>query len=106
MIVSNKASQLWRQIPADIPARLQDVLQRHPKATIFFRADDVAIASIKQNRLLDIFARFDTPLCAAMVPAWMTPEPSVCTSPSPKMVLATAPNTATPTALPSARANM
>ena len=74
MIVSNKASLLWRQIPADIPARLQDVLNRHPRATIFFRADDVAIASIKQHRLLDIFARLDTPLCAAMVPAWMTPR--------------------------------
>ena len=72
MIVSNKASLLWRQLPADLHTRMEDILRRHPGATVFFRADDVAIPSIKQDRLLGIFARHDAPLCAALVPAWMT----------------------------------
>jgi hypothetical protein len=70
MIVSNKVSPLWLHVPADIDGRIAEILDRHPVATIFFRADDVAIPSAKQNHLLELFARHDTPLCAAIVPAW------------------------------------
>jgi hypothetical protein len=71
MIVSNKVSPLWLHVPADIDGRIAEILDRHPAATIFFRADDVAIPSAKQDQLLQLFARQDTPLCAAIVPAWL-----------------------------------
>ncbi len=70
MIVSNKVSPLWLHIPADIDRRIEEILDRHPAVRVFFRADDVAIPSAKQDLLLELFARHDTPLCAAIVPAW------------------------------------
>ena len=71
MIVSNKASLLWQHIPAGISERVTEILNRHSGATVFFRADDIAIPSARQNRLLELFARHDAPLCAAIVPAWL-----------------------------------
>ncbi len=70
MIVSNKVSPLWLDVPADIDGRVAKILDRYSAAKVFFRADDVAIPSAKQNLLLQLFARHDTPLCAAIVPAW------------------------------------
>ena len=72
MIVSNKVSPLWLSVPADIDNRVAAILERHPEATIFFRADDVAIPSAKQDQLIDLFVRNDAPLCAAIVPAWFS----------------------------------
>ena len=71
MIVSNKVSVLWQHVPADIFLRVEEILDAHPRTTVFFRADDVAIPSVKQNRLLELFVRNDAPLCAALVPAWI-----------------------------------
>lgn len=72
MIVSNTVSPLWQEVPMDIGGRVTAILERHPAATVFFRADDVAIPSTKQDLLLDLFARNDSPLCAAIVPAWFS----------------------------------
>jgi hypothetical protein len=71
MIVSHTASPLWQQVPKDVFTRLRDILDHHPAATVFFRADDVAIPSIRQDRLLELFTRRNVPLCAAIIPAWM-----------------------------------
>ena len=71
MIVSNKVSLLWQHRPAGISERVTEILNRRSGATVFFRADDIAIPSAKQNRLLELFARYDAPLCAAIVPAWI-----------------------------------
>jgi peptidoglycan/xylan/chitin deacetylase (PgdA/CDA1 family) len=71
MIVSNKVSLLWQHIPADISERVTEILNRHSGATVFFRADDIAIPSARQNRLLELFAQHNAPLCAAIVPAWI-----------------------------------
>jgi peptidoglycan/xylan/chitin deacetylase (PgdA/CDA1 family) len=40
---------------------------------VFFRADDIAIPSRGQDRLLQLFMRHQVPLCAAIVPTWITP---------------------------------
>lgn len=72
MIVSNQASLLWQEIPADIFERITGLLNDHPTATIFFRADDVAIPSAKQTRLLQTFINNNIPLCPAVVPAWIS----------------------------------
>lgn len=70
MIVSTKVSSLWLDVPTDIGDKVAAILDRYPAATVFFRADDIAVPSIKQNQLLELFARHDTPLGAAIVPAW------------------------------------
>jgi hypothetical protein len=49
MIVSNKAALLWQHSPADISNRLTDILNRHSGATVFFRADDIAIPSASRT---------------------------------------------------------
>src|SRR5262245_16919809 len=51
-------------------------------------------------------ATTSTPVNTAAEPDLMAAAPTECTSPGPKIELAIAPNTATPTALPSERANM
>lgn len=71
MIVSNKVSALWLDVPANILDRLGESLGRRRQVTVFFRADDVAIPSAKQDRLLELFVRHDAPLCPASVPAWL-----------------------------------
>jgi peptidoglycan/xylan/chitin deacetylase (PgdA/CDA1 family) len=74
MIVSHTPSLLWHKIPEDIWERVQELLERTDRATVFFRADDVAIPSMKQDRLLSIFTSCSAPLCAAMIPAWINAE--------------------------------
>ncbi len=71
MLGGGQVSLLWKDIPLDIFGRVQEILDVHPQATVFFRADDIAIPSAKQNRLLELFASHNTPLCAAVVPAWI-----------------------------------
>ncbi len=71
MIVSHQVSALWLDRSSRLTTEIAKIFERHPKATVFFRADDVAIPSAKQNRLLQLFAHHDTPLCAAIVPAWI-----------------------------------
>ncbi len=80
MIVSHTPSLLWQEIPEDIWERVQQLLERTDRATVFFRADDVAIPSAKQDRLLGIFTRHAVPLCAAIVPAWLSADrwDSIC----------------------------
>lgn len=71
MIISHTVSSLWQQVPENICTRLGHILHQHSQATIFFRADDVAIPSARQDRLLKLFTRHSVPLCVAMIPAWM-----------------------------------
>jgi peptidoglycan/xylan/chitin deacetylase (PgdA/CDA1 family) len=71
MIISHTISSLWLQVPENICTRLQHILDQHGQALIFFRADDVAIPSTRQDRLLQLFTRHGVPLCAAVIPAWM-----------------------------------
>jgi len=40
---------------------------------IFFRADDIAVPGPRFTRLMDVFSRYQVPLCLAVVPAWLTP---------------------------------
>ena len=65
-------SRLWQQVPEDVYDRLAALFAGR-RATVFLRADDIAIPSASQNRLLETFIRRQAPLCAAVVPTWMTP---------------------------------
>lgn len=71
MIVSHAPSLLWKHDPAYILNRVLDSFAASSQAQVFFRADDIAIPSGNQHRLLQLFSHFEVPLCAAMVPAWM-----------------------------------
>ncbi len=39
---------------------------------IYFRADDIGVISQSFKDLLELFSRYQTPLCLAVVPAWLT----------------------------------
>jgi peptidoglycan/xylan/chitin deacetylase (PgdA/CDA1 family) len=41
---------------------------------VFFRADDIAAPSKNFSRMMDLFLKYQIPLCLAVVPAWMTRE--------------------------------
>lgn len=72
MIVKNFVSPLWQAIPADVEPRLAEVLDTAPKhCRVFFRADDVAVPGRAMGRMLEIFTAHKTPLCMAVVPAWL-----------------------------------
>lgn len=71
MIVSHAASLLWKHDPAGILTRVLEAFESSPPTHVFFRADDIAIPSRNQHRLLQMFAHFEVPLCAAVVPAWL-----------------------------------
>jgi len=72
-------ASLWRSVPADIAAKIDRCLSRgcenrragHP-ATVFFRADDVAVPGRRFGRLLMLFSSLRIPLSLAVVPAWLT----------------------------------
>lgn len=74
MSAYGRLSMIWRRIPDDIGERLQEICHRHRGARLFFRADDIAIPSRRQDRLLSLFVRHETPLCAAIVPTWITAD--------------------------------
>ena len=77
--MQNNVSSIWRRLPADIAQRTEYSVaagcERQPDAgdaTIFFRADDIAVPATNFTRLLKIFAQYRVPLCLAVVPAWLT----------------------------------
>ena len=74
MSAYGRLSAVWRRVPDDIGERLEEICNRHRGARLFFRADDIAIPSRRQDRLLALFVRHQTPLCAAIVPVWLTAD--------------------------------
>lgn len=78
MAVSHIPSALWRGIPSDVDARLARALdrglERAPgnRATVWFRADDIAAPGGNFQRMIEAFTRHRTPLALAAVPAWVT----------------------------------
>lgn len=73
-----KHNSIWDTIPIDIKTRVSrciktaaDRLQSGP-AQIFFRADDVGVPGKQFSHLKEIFSKHQTPLCLAVVPAWLT----------------------------------
>ena len=77
--MQNDISSIWRRLPADIVKRTEHCVaagcERRPDAgdaTIFFRADDIAVPASNFTRLLKMFSQYRVPLCLAVVPAWLT----------------------------------
>lgn len=78
MAVSTTPSALWTKIPTDLVARLVRALDRglaeapDNRATIWFRADDIAAPGGNFQRVIETFTRHRTPLALAVVPGWVT----------------------------------
>lgn len=78
MAVSTTPSALWNEIPPDLDIRLAGALNRGlervpgGRATVWFRADDIAAPGENFFRMIEAFARHRTPLALAVVPAWLT----------------------------------
>ncbi len=58
---------------ADAVKKTIDIqLEKHHPVNLFFRADDIGVPSKNYTRMMDLFLKYRTPLCLAVVPAWMT----------------------------------
>ncbi|WP_300464687.1 polysaccharide deacetylase family protein [Desulfobacula sp.] len=51
---------------------IEAALDAHGAVTVFFRADDIGVLSKNYQHLMALFLKYQTPLCLAVVPAWMT----------------------------------
>lgn len=78
MIVSNNVSPLWHSLPGDHLERLTQAVEKGlgsapgGRATVFFRADDVAVPGNAFTLMSKIFRDRGAPLGMAVVPAWLT----------------------------------
>jgi len=77
--MNTRPALIWRDPPpaaarwiADCVARAAGA-RRSPTA-VYFRADDIGVPGARFTRLIQLFARHRTPLCLAVVPAWLTPQ--------------------------------
>ena len=74
-------SSIWHRPPSALDARIDECVRSGcenaaplGRVDVFFRADDVAVPGMQFARMMGIFAKYGTPLCLAIVPAWLTPE--------------------------------
>jgi len=78
MIVSNNVSPLWHSLPGDHRQRLSQAIDKglqnsaNGGATVYFRADDVAVPGNAFTAMAAAFGARKTPLGLAVVPAWLT----------------------------------
>lgn len=70
--MAKTVSALWEHMPTDADDRLRQALTPVSAGKVFFRADDIGVPGPVFSRLLKTFARHDTPLALAVVPAWLT----------------------------------
>ncbi|WP_051309226.1 DUF2334 domain-containing protein [Desulfogranum japonicum] len=65
-------STLWNEtIPANIRHELETLFSTTPATSIFFRVDDVGDDAEQFSQLMELFMGYQTPLCLAVVPAWI-----------------------------------
>lgn len=69
-------SPLYRSLPKNLEDQLTAAVERGvasaSSANVFFRADDVAVPSATFCRMINIFKKYQMPLCLAVVPSWFT----------------------------------
>ena len=65
-------------LPVEIMAAIEQTIDTRAKACpetrVFFRADDIGVPSANLARMMALFLKYQTPLCLAVVPAWMTQQ--------------------------------
>jgi hypothetical protein len=73
-------SSIYQSIDSTVPQKVRDRiesaiethLQNNPLVKLFFRADDIAVQSDNFQKMMDLFVKYQLPLCLAVVPAWLT----------------------------------
>lgn len=70
-------SSLWQSAWPDLYPALDRAIHKGMQATthtacVYFRADDIAVPGQRNTALFRVFEQHGTPLCAAVVPAWLT----------------------------------
>ncbi|MBI9077037.1 MAG: polysaccharide deacetylase family protein [Desulfatibacillum sp.] len=74
--MAGSVSAIWNCDPRDMARSLDkclgESLEKFGRAKVFFRADDIAAPSQNFSRLMGLFRDNKTPLCLAVVPAWMS----------------------------------
>ena len=63
---------LPREIRDAVKQTIEQGLTAHGPARVFFRADDIGVLSKNYFRMMALFLKYQTPLCLAVVPTWMT----------------------------------
>lgn len=70
---------MWQSLPErlgiDMAARITAALNARESSApciVFFRADDIAVPGKQLARLMALFTTHRSPLCLAVVPAWLT----------------------------------
>lgn len=75
--MNRTCSPLWLSEHRSIRSRIMSSINSARDRTacrnchVFFRADDIAVPGRNFFRLTGLFRRFQTPLCLAIVPAWL-----------------------------------
>jgi hypothetical protein len=71
-------SAIWTRLPHDLGNRIESTIhagiENHGECRFFFRADDVGAPGNRFRELLAVFQKYQTPLCLAVVPAWLTAQ--------------------------------
>ena len=75
-MISNIYKSFKDQLPSDVVSdinyTLKKTLETHGNINIFFRADDIAVQSKNFHKMMSLFITYQTPICLAVVPTWIT----------------------------------
>jgi len=65
-----------KNLPIEVTEAIKKTIERElcvrDRIHIFFRADDIGVASKNYSKMMELFLKYQTPLCLAVVPAWIT----------------------------------
>ncbi len=72
--MNDKISVLYHQsLPEELFSSLREALQGK-QVQVFFRADDIGPLDAEFIRMMELFQKYQMPLCLAVVPEWMSRE--------------------------------
>lgn len=75
--MKNNVCALYQHELTNLGSRLDETFEKglargSGRSQIFFRADDIGVPSRLFTNMVRLFTRYSTPLCLAVVPAWLT----------------------------------
>lgn len=69
-------SDIWKCDPDDFKCSLDQTmnesLEKISRGKVFFRADDIAAPSKNFTQMMELFKKYQTPLCLAVTPSWIS----------------------------------
>ncbi len=71
-IYTNYENKLPETIKKELKAIVEDSIDRHGPIIVFFRADDIGPPSKNYTQMMQLFIKYQVPICLAVVPVWMT----------------------------------